>query len=82
MEELCKGMEDIEGKGLLWVLFGKGEDSFEAIPEILASRASGDQARDAKVQQIPKMTCLVEVLEERETTVLGEEIHEIPGDGG
>ena len=58
------------------------EDSFEAIPEILASSASGDQARDAKVQQIPKMTCLVEVLEEHKATVLGEEIHEIPGDGG
>ena len=41
MEELCKGMEDIEGKGLLWVLFGKGEDSFEAIPEILLTVPRG-----------------------------------------
>jgi hypothetical protein len=64
MEELCKGMEDIEGKGLLWVLFGKGEDSFEAIPEILADRTTGDQSWDEEVSQIPQMTCLVEVLKE------------------
>ena len=60
---------------------GQREDSFEAIPEILASRASGDQARDAQVSQIPQMTCLVEFLEERKTAILGEEVHEIPGDG-
>jgi hypothetical protein len=42
---------------------------------------SWDQARDAKVPQIPQMTCLVEVLEERETSILGEEVHEIPARG-
>jgi hypothetical protein len=80
-KELGKCPENIEWEGLRGVAIGQREDSFETIPEILASRASGDQARDAKVPQIPKMTCLVEVLEEHEATVLGEEIHEIPGDG-
>jgi hypothetical protein len=68
-EELCKGSEDTEGKGLRGVAFGKGEDSFEAIPEILACRATGDQAWNAEVSQIPQMTCLVEVLEERECAI-------------
>ena len=81
-KELGKCTENIKWEGVRGVAISLREDRFETIPEILASRASGDQARDAKVQQIPKMTCLVEVLEERETTVLGEEIHEIPGDGG
>jgi hypothetical protein len=86
---LYKDAEDIEGKGLRRVAFGKGEDSFEAIPEILAGRATGDQAWDAEVSQIPQrervlfigtqfsnlytavdiMTCLVEVLEERECAI-------------
>ena len=73
--------ENIKWEGLRGVAIGQCEDSFEAIPKILASRALGDQARDAKVPQIPQMICLVEVLEEREATVLYEEIHEIPGDG-
>jgi len=60
---------------------GQSEGDLRCIPEILASSASGDQARDANVPQIPQMTCLVEVLEERETAILGEEVHEIPGDG-
>ncbi len=51
------------------VAFGKGEDSFEAVPEILAGRATGGQAWDAEVSQIPQMTCLVEVLEERECVI-------------
>jgi hypothetical protein len=63
------------------VAIGQHEDNLKAIPEILASSASGDQARDAKVPQIPQMTCLVEILEEREVAILGEEVHEIPGDG-
>jgi hypothetical protein len=58
-EELCKGAKDGEGKGLRRVAFGKGEDSFEAVTEILAGRATGDQAWDAEVSQIPQMTCLV-----------------------
>jgi hypothetical protein len=33
---------------------GKCEDSFEAIPEILARSAAGDQAWDAEVPQIPQ----------------------------
>jgi hypothetical protein len=63
------------------VAIGKHEDSFKAIPEILACSTLGNQARDAEVPQIPQMTCLVEVLEEREATILGEEVLEIPGDG-
>ena len=81
-KELGKCPENIKWEGLRGVAIGQHEDSFKAIPEILASSASGDQARDAKVPQIPQMTCLVEVLEECKATVLGEEIHEIPGDGG
>jgi hypothetical protein len=67
--ELFKGAEDIEGKGLRRVAFGTGEDSFEAIPEILAGRATGDQTWDTEVSQIPQMNCLVEVLEERECAI-------------
>ena len=66
---MCKVAGDIEGKGLHRVVFCKGEDSFEAISEILADRATGDQAWDAEVSQIPQMTCLVEVLEERECAI-------------
>ena len=51
---MYKDAEDIEGKGLRRVAFGKGEDSFEAIPEILAGRATGDQAWDAEVSQIER----------------------------
>jgi hypothetical protein len=80
-EELCKGAEDIEGKGLHRVSFGKGEDSFEAIPQILAGRATGDQSWDAEVSQIPQMTCLVEVLEERECAIARWEIHEVRSTG-
>jgi hypothetical protein len=69
LEELCKGAEDIEGKGLRRVAFGKGEDSFVAIPEILAGRATGDQAWDAEASQIPQITCLAEVLEERKCAI-------------
>ena len=65
LEELCKGAEDIEGKGLRRVAFGKGEDSFVAIPEILAGRATGDQAWDAEASQIPQINSIGEVLEER-----------------
>ena len=32
-------------------------------------------------KQIPQVTCFVEVLEERETAILGEEVHEIPREG-
>ena len=66
---MCKAAGDIEGKGLHRVAFSKGEDSFEAVPEILAGRATGDQTWDAEVSQIPQMTCLVEVLEERECAI-------------
>ena len=68
-EELCKGKEDIEGKGLRRVAFGKGEDIFEAIPEVLACRATGDHSWDEEVPQIPQVTCLVEVLEERKCAI-------------
>ena len=49
------------GEGLRGVAIGKREDSFEAIPEILASSDSG-QAWDVEVPQIPQVICLVEVL--------------------
>jgi hypothetical protein len=62
---------------LCGVVLCKGEDSFEAIPEILACRATGDQSWDAEVPQIPQSTCLVEVSEEREGSVAGQEVHEI-----
>jgi hypothetical protein len=64
------------------VALGKGEDSFEAIPEILADSTTGYQAWDAEVPQVPQATCLVEVLEECERSVAGEEIHQVAGDGG
>ena len=81
-KELGKFPENIKWEGVRGVAISLREDRFETIPEILASSASGYQATDAKVTQIPQMTCLVEVLEECKATVLGEEIHEIPGDGG
>ena len=62
------------------VALGKGEDSFEAIPEFLACRATGDQSWDAEVPQIPQTTCLVEVFKERESPVAGQEVHEIARD--
>ena len=40
----------------------EGEDSFEAIPEVLAGSTTGDQAGDAEVQEIPQATCLVMIL--------------------
>lgn len=80
-KELGKCPENIEWEGLRGVAISQREDSFEAIPEILASRASGDQARDAKVPQIPQVTCLMKILEERKTAILGEEVHEIPREG-
>ena len=64
------------------VALGKGEDSFEAIPEILAGSTTGDQACDAEVPQVPQATCLVEVLEECERAIAGEEIYQVAGDGG
>ena len=73
--------ENIKWEGLRRVAVGQHEDRFNAIPEILASSALRDQARDAKVPQIPQMTCLVEFLEERKTDILGEEVHEIPREG-
>jgi hypothetical protein len=69
-EELGKCPEDIQREGLRGVAIGQHDDSFKAIPEILACSTSGNQARDAKVPQIPQMTCLVEVLKEREATIL------------
>jgi hypothetical protein len=63
------------------VALGKGEDSFEAISEILASSAAGDQAWDAEVLQIPRATCLVEVLEEREGAIACQEIHQVAENG-
>ena len=80
-KELGKCLENIKWEGLRGVAISQREDSFEAIPEILASRASGDQARDAKVPQTPQVTCLVELLKERKTAILGEEVHEIPREG-
>ena len=80
-KELGKCPENIKWEGLRGVAISQRGDSFETIPEIFVSHASGDQSRDTKVPQIPQMICLVEVLEEREATVLYEEIHEIPGDG-
>ena len=53
------------------VALGKGEDSLEAIPEILACRATGDQSWDAEDSQIPQVTCFVEVFEERKGPVAG-----------
>ena len=41
-KELGKDPEDIKGVGLCGVALGKGEDSFEAIPEILACSTPGD----------------------------------------
>jgi hypothetical protein len=67
----------IQREGLRGVALGKGKDSFEAIPEILACRATGDQSWDAEVPQIPQTTCLVEVFKERASPVAGQEIHEI-----
>ena len=64
------------------VALGKGEDSFEAIPEILAGSTTGYQAWDAEVPQVPQATCLMEVLEECERSVAGEEIHQVVRDGG
>jgi hypothetical protein len=80
-EELGKGPEDIFGEGLCGVALGKGGDSLEAIPEILAGSTTGDQAWDAEVPQVPQATCLVEVLEERERAVACEKIHEVAGNG-
>ena len=80
-KELGKCTENIKWEGLRGVAIGQREDSFETIPEILASSASGDQARDAKVPQIPQMTCLVEVLEERECAIARWEIHEVRSTG-
>jgi hypothetical protein len=57
------------GEGIFRVAFGKGQDTFEVVPEILAGRATGDQTWGAEVSQIPQMTCLVEVLEERECAI-------------
>jgi hypothetical protein len=67
---------------LCGVALGKGENSFEAIPEILAGSTTGYQSWDAEVPQVPQVTCLVEVLEECERSVAGEEIHQVAGDGG
>jgi hypothetical protein len=64
------------------VALGNGEDIFEAIPEVLAGSTTGYQAWDAKVLQVPQETCLVEVLEECESSVAGEEIHQVTRDGG
>jgi len=67
---------------LCGVTLGKGEDSFETIPEILAGSTTGYQAWDAEVPQVPPTTCLVLVLEECERSVAGEEIHQVVRDGG
>ena len=48
-QELGKSAENILGKGLRRVALGKGEDSFETIPEVLAGSTTGDQAWDAEV---------------------------------
>ncbi len=64
------------------VALGEGEDSFEAIPEVPTGSTMGDQARDAEVPELPQATCLVEVLEECERAVAGEEIYQVAGDGG
>ena len=69
-------------EGLCGVALGKGEDSFEAIPEILAGSTTGYQSWDAEVPQVPQATCLVEVLEECERAVAGEEIYQVAWDGG
>jgi hypothetical protein len=66
---------------LCGVFISKGEDSFEAIPKILAGSTTGDQSWDVEVPQVPQSTCLVEVLEERERAVAGEEIHEVTWNG-
>jgi hypothetical protein len=80
-KELGKCPENIKWEGLRGVAISQRGDSFETIPEIFVSHASGDQSRDTKVPQIPQMTCLVEFLEERKTAILGEEVHEIPREG-
>jgi hypothetical protein len=67
---------------LCGVALGKGEDSFEAIPEIFADSTTGYQAWDAEVPQVPQATCLMEVLEECGRSVAGEEIHQVARDGG
>ncbi len=41
--------EDIQGEGLCGVAFGEGEDSFEAVPKVLAVNTTGDQMWDAEV---------------------------------
>jgi hypothetical protein len=53
-EELGQCPEDIYREGLRGVAIGKHEDSSKAIPEILACSTLGNQARDAKVPQIPQ----------------------------
>ena len=64
------------------VALGEGKDSFEAIPEVPTGSTMGDQAWDAEVPELPQATCLVEVLEECERAVAGEEIYQVAGDGG
>ena len=63
------------------VALGEGKDSFEAIPEVPTGSTMG-QAWDAEVPELPQATCLVEVLEECERAVAGEEIYQVAGDGG
>ena len=49
---------------------------------LLCDATKQSQAWDAEVPQVPQATCLVEVLEECERSVAGEEIHQVAGDGG
>ena len=50
--------------------------------ECPAGSTMEDQAWDAEVPELPQATCLVEVLEECERAVAGEEIYQVAGDGG
>jgi hypothetical protein len=53
---LGKGPEDIKGEGLCGVALGNGEDSFEAIPEILAGSTPGDQTWDTEMRERSSLT--------------------------
>jgi hypothetical protein len=48
-KELGKGPEDVWGEGLCGVALGKGEDSFEAIPEILAGSRVPRRKKDLAI---------------------------------
>ena len=63
-----RGKDDSSTSMVRWA---EGEDSFEAIPEVPAGSTTGDQSWDAEDSQIPKVTCFVEVFEERKGPVAG-----------